>query len=106
MFALALQVGNDGLTLTEIIADVPHDFGALIVYLMFGLLVWFIWWGSKPGVVGRYGVKYDAAEEDADSQHFGTIAPEKESVADAAPIPTRTQRKRRSADRARIAWVG
>ncbi len=44
------------LTLEEIITDIPHDFAALVVYLMLALFVGFIWYGSRP--------KPPAAEQD------------------------------------------
>jgi hypothetical protein len=48
MFAFAMQFANEGLTLREIIADIPHDFAALVVYVVLGLFVFFIWVGSRP----------------------------------------------------------
>ncbi len=49
MFSLILLE----LTLEEVLTDIPHDFAALIVYLLLGLFVGFIWYGSrfpsKPG---------------------------------------------------------
>lgn len=37
------------LTLHEVLADVPHDAGAIVVYLMMALFVGFIWLGrSRP----------------------------------------------------------
>lgn len=35
------------LTLREMISDIPHDFGALIVYLLIALFVGFIWYGAR-----------------------------------------------------------
>jgi hypothetical protein len=43
------------LTLWEVIADVPHDGPALVVYAMLGLFVAGIWYGSrnKSAAAGR-----------------------------------------------------
>lgn len=39
------------LTLWEVLVDIPHDVPALVVYLLLGLFVFGIWYGSrsKPG---------------------------------------------------------
>lgn len=67
MYALALQATNDGLTLTEVLVDIPHDFGALVVYLMLGLFVFFIWYGSRSGVAERHGMEYETGEPEANA---------------------------------------
>jgi hypothetical protein len=38
---------QSGLTIGEVIRDVPHDTGALIVYLMVAAFIAFIWLGSR-----------------------------------------------------------
>jgi hypothetical protein len=43
MFALTLLE----LTLREIVADVPHDFAALVTYAVLALFVAGIWYGSR-----------------------------------------------------------
>ncbi len=35
------------LTLYEVLADIPHDFAALVVYAILALFVGFIWYGSR-----------------------------------------------------------
>jgi hypothetical protein len=49
MFALALQSNDDGLTLHELIADIPHDVPALVVYIMVAVFLFLIWYGSRSG---------------------------------------------------------
>jgi hypothetical protein len=38
---------QSGLTIGEVIRDVPHDTGALIVYLMVAAFIAFVWLGSR-----------------------------------------------------------
>ncbi|MBR9988919.1 MAG: hypothetical protein KFH98_04140 [Gemmatimonadetes bacterium] len=47
MFAIAVAVQSGGLTLHEIISDIPHDGASLVVYLMLLAFVGFIWAGSR-----------------------------------------------------------
>jgi hypothetical protein len=49
MFSFALQAGNDGLTLHELIADIPHDVTSLVVYIMVAVFLFLIWYGSRAG---------------------------------------------------------
>lgn len=35
------------LTLREIVTDIPHDVSAIIVYVLMGLLVGFVWYGGR-----------------------------------------------------------
>jgi hypothetical protein len=35
------------LTMEEILVGIPHDFAALVVYLLLALFVGFIWYGSR-----------------------------------------------------------
>jgi hypothetical protein len=37
------------LTLQEVVADIPHDAGAMIVYLLLGAFVGLVWYGSRAG---------------------------------------------------------
>lgn len=37
------------LTFQEIIADIPHDGAAIVVYLLLAAFVAGIWYGSRPG---------------------------------------------------------
>ena len=51
MFAL-LQTDGDGLTVGEIVRDIPHDPAAVFVYVLVLGFVFLIWYGSrrrKPG---------------------------------------------------------
>jgi hypothetical protein len=50
IFAMMLQ--DDGLTLREVISDIPHDLPALVVYVIIAVFVGFIWWGSRGGKSG------------------------------------------------------
>ena len=47
MFTLSLLQGDDGLTLREVIADIPHDAGAVAVYLLLALYIGFVWYGNR-----------------------------------------------------------
>jgi hypothetical protein len=113
MFASALQPAYNGLTWKDVVTDIPHDFGALIVYVMFGLFLFFIWWGSKREVIERYGGWY---EDDAPAPVTAAGVPEIEPpvpVRPAVPIgtagparPWPRKRSRRAANPARIGWIG
>ncbi len=35
------------LTFNDVVSDIPHDLSALVVYLMLGLFIGFIWYGSR-----------------------------------------------------------
>lgn len=43
----AAGTGSDGLSLTEVIADIPHDPAAFVVYALLFVMCWFIWKGSR-----------------------------------------------------------
>ena len=47
---LALQ----GLTLEKVIAEIPHDAGAVLVAILLGLFIFFTWYGSRASVIARY----------------------------------------------------
>jgi hypothetical protein len=47
MFSLAAVIQNDGLTVGEVIRNMPHDAAAVFVYLLIGVFVYFIWKGSR-----------------------------------------------------------
>lgn len=36
------------LTFREVISGVPHDFAALLVYMLLAVFIGFIWHGSRP----------------------------------------------------------
>ena len=44
---LFIQAADDGLTLRDIVADIPHDAGALVVYAFMAIFLGFIWYGNK-----------------------------------------------------------
>lgn len=114
MFALAFQASSDGLTLRELVTDIPHDLTALLVYLMLGLFVLFVWWGSKPEMIERYGAHYaeepdaaGAADEHDDAPRAPAPRADEETTPPAArPVPSAARRRRRGADPARIEWMG
>lgn len=48
MYAHLVQAAADeGLTLHEIVASVPHDAAAVVVYTLVGASLWLIWWGNR-----------------------------------------------------------
>jgi hypothetical protein len=47
-----MMIQDDGLTLREVLADIPHDVPAMVVYVLIALFVGFIWWGSRGGDAG------------------------------------------------------
>jgi hypothetical protein len=49
MFAFALQSDDNGLTLHEVIADIPHDVASLVIYVMVAVFLFLIWYGSRAG---------------------------------------------------------
>jgi hypothetical protein len=50
-----IAVLQERLTLRDILADIPRDLEAILVYLMFAGIVWFIWWGSRERGGGGTG---------------------------------------------------
>ena len=48
MFSIALLQQDGGLTIGDIIADIPHDLPAIIVYVLLAGFVYLIWRGSRP----------------------------------------------------------
>lgn len=61
MYAFALQVAESGLTLEEIVTDIPHDLTALVVYLLLGLFGGFVWYGSRRSGMESRGAGHDPA---------------------------------------------
>lgn len=47
MFALIILIQDDGLTIREVLSDIPHDAAAIFVYLLLAIFVFFIWKGSR-----------------------------------------------------------
>lgn len=61
------------LTLAEVVADLPHDLAALIVYVILGLLVYFVWYGSKPEVLAGYRVDHPPAALEAEPLPYALL---------------------------------
>jgi hypothetical protein len=99
------------LTLGKVVADIPHDLPALIVYLMVAALALFVWWGSSPRSLARYGppVPIGDGEPEARPQPGGA-QDEPAAAADVRSKPPQSvrrpapRRKSRGADR--ITWLG
>jgi hypothetical protein len=47
MFLVAQAAQSDGLSLSEVLANIPHDGPAIIVYAMLLVFAGFIWYGSR-----------------------------------------------------------
>ena len=48
----ATTTGESGLTLEAILRNLPHDIGAIVVYVLMIAFIGFIWYGSRrPPVV-------------------------------------------------------
>ena len=41
------QQADQGLTLHEIVSDIPHDAGAIIIYVVLAVFIGFIWYGNR-----------------------------------------------------------
>ncbi len=53
---LALQ-SDSGLSIGELLAGIPHDFGAMFAYFMVGTFLFLIWYGNKESVQDQYRQK-------------------------------------------------
>ncbi|CAN5654464.1 hypothetical protein BH23GEM10_BH23GEM10_00540 [soil metagenome] len=47
MFAIAAAILQDGLTLSEVVQNLPHDAAAIVVYVLIISFGAFIWYGSR-----------------------------------------------------------
>ncbi|HSJ06913.1 MAG TPA: hypothetical protein VK936_09430 [Longimicrobiales bacterium] len=47
MHAMILLLQDDGLTLGEVLRDIPHDPAAFVVYTLVVVFLWLIWKGSR-----------------------------------------------------------
>lgn len=64
MYALAMLAGEgSGLTWQQVLQDIPHDAGAIIVYLMIVGFGFMLWYGNRPGVMKRFGDQTAEAEQ-------------------------------------------
>jgi hypothetical protein len=63
MYALALLAeGSTSLTWKDVLQDIPHDAGAVIVYLMIIGFGFVLWYSNRPSVAKRYHSGEGAAE--------------------------------------------
>ena len=55
------DAANDGLSFAEVLRDIPHDAGAMVVYALLLAFVGFIWYGSrrKPGGGTSSGARHE-----------------------------------------------
>lgn len=49
VLATALLIQEGGLTLRKVLADIPHDLPAVVVYVLLAGFVFMIWRGSRKG---------------------------------------------------------
>jgi hypothetical protein len=47
MLAFIAVLQNDGLTLAEVLRDIPRDGPAIVIYVMLAICVGLIWAGSR-----------------------------------------------------------
>lgn len=64
------------LTLQEVLADIPHDAGAVIVFLLLGAFVGFVWYGSRSGASPSAPSPVDGAREPRSVQTAAAADPE------------------------------
>lgn len=60
---------SSGTGIGEIISGIPHDAGAVIAYLLLGLVVFLIWFGSRKSTIE----KYSAAAPDSTKPAGGRV---------------------------------
>ena len=41
------EAAEGGLTLERVLSDIPHDAGAMIIYVLIALFIGFIWYGNR-----------------------------------------------------------
>ena len=41
------EAAEGGLTLERVLRDIPHDAGAMIIYVLIALFIGFIWYGNR-----------------------------------------------------------
>lgn len=44
---LVQETASGGLTLQRVLQDIPHDAGAIVIYVLMAAFVGFIWYGSR-----------------------------------------------------------
>jgi hypothetical protein len=47
MFAIVQASSRDGVTFGQVISNIPHDVGAIVVYSMLAAVALFMWYGSR-----------------------------------------------------------
>lgn len=61
---LVQEAVDDGLTFAEVLQDIPHDAGAIVVYVLILTFIGFIWYGSR-----RTSGAHASGEPHHDEQH-------------------------------------
>jgi hypothetical protein len=106
MFAFILALQSEGLTLHEIVSDIPHDAGSGVAYLLIGSIVFLCWFGSRRSVIDRYSSAPAAADaidrlgdllDDGEERADGGVA-EWAAAPRARPLPTRRADRGAEAD--------
>lgn len=73
MYALAMLAGEgSGLTLKQVLQDIPHDAGAIIVYLLIAGFAFMLWYGNRPEVVKRFENRSPGAEPGSETSAGNT----------------------------------
>src|SRR5690606_40185539 len=54
MYTVLLAALALDLTLRDVLADLPHDAGAVVFVLLMGGFVLLTWYGSKPSTIERF----------------------------------------------------
>lgn len=49
LFNFMQAAGDEGLTLGEILADIPHDAAAIVVYVLVGFSIGLVVWSGRRG---------------------------------------------------------
>jgi hypothetical protein len=65
LVAVPLQSSDDGLTAAEILAAVPHDAAAIVVYTLVAACVVLVWWAHRHAGVGGREREPDAPPQGA-----------------------------------------
>lgn len=65
MYILTMVSQANGLTLEEVISDIPHDAAAIVVYVLIAGSVYLLWWANRrSGKTG--GPSPDSADRSND----------------------------------------
>lgn len=76
MYTVLLAALALDLTLRDVLADLPHDAGAVVFVLLMGGFVLLTWYGSKPSTIERFRSTPDSFgdEEEASDVEIETSA--------------------------------